>query len=143
LPVRLGSYGDPAAVPRHVWDDVCGSASGWTGYTHQWRDGFALADLCMASTESSEGTDHAASLGWRAFQITPRDTEGAPEGAIVCPHHATGGRITCNVCRRCDGSARGADRPHVVNPVHGASWRRSLPIVQPVTPRGGASDASR
>ena len=35
--VRLGTYGDPAAVPAYVWDELLHGTSGWTGYTHQWR----------------------------------------------------------------------------------------------------------
>ena len=35
--VRLGAYGDPAAVPLKVWRAVLADARGWTAYTHQWR----------------------------------------------------------------------------------------------------------
>src|SRR5690349_13631841 len=40
-PLRIGSYGDPMAVPASVWTDLLdiARASGratWTGYTHRW-----------------------------------------------------------------------------------------------------------
>jgi hypothetical protein len=36
--LRIGSYGDPAAVPINVWKNLLSYASRWTGYTHQWRN---------------------------------------------------------------------------------------------------------
>src|SRR3989344_7004286 len=50
--VRLGAYGDPAAVPAEVWSALCAEASGWTGYTHQWRKAPHLRQWCMASADS-------------------------------------------------------------------------------------------
>lgn len=35
--VRLGAYGDPAAVPITVWDTILEKTKGHTGYTHQWK----------------------------------------------------------------------------------------------------------
>jgi hypothetical protein len=35
--VRLGAYGDPAAVPFEIWNKLLSTAAGWVGYTHQWR----------------------------------------------------------------------------------------------------------
>jgi len=35
--VRLGAYGDPAAIPYSRWLDVIRCASGHVGYTQQWR----------------------------------------------------------------------------------------------------------
>ena len=36
-PIRIGSYGDPAAVPKEVWDQLQARQEEHTGYTHQWR----------------------------------------------------------------------------------------------------------
>lgn len=41
LPVRIGSYGDPAAVPTRVWAELVRYAKNWTGYTH-----FAIPKEC-------------------------------------------------------------------------------------------------
>ena len=37
--VRVGTYGDPAAVPDHVWTDLLSKAASHTAYTHAsgWR----------------------------------------------------------------------------------------------------------
>src|SRR5690242_8647967 len=54
--VRLGSYGDPAAVPLPVWDAILEGASGWIGYTHQWDRPANMAGyrrFCMASVETA------------------------------------------------------------------------------------------
>lgn len=34
LPVRIGSYGDPAAVPTRVWAELVRYTKNWTGYSH-------------------------------------------------------------------------------------------------------------
>ena len=39
--VRLGTYGDPAAVPAIVWGSLLADAASHTGYTHQWASGKA------------------------------------------------------------------------------------------------------
>jgi len=35
--VRLGTYGDPAAIPFEVWAGLLEGTTGHNGYTHQWR----------------------------------------------------------------------------------------------------------
>ena len=35
LMVRLGTYGDPAAVPSYIWESLLSDAEGHTGYSHQ------------------------------------------------------------------------------------------------------------
>ena len=37
LSIRIGSYGDPGAVPTVVWADLVRYAKNFTGYTHLWR----------------------------------------------------------------------------------------------------------
>ena len=66
--VRLGSYGDPAAVPFGVWEQVCRAAVAWTGYTHAWREcDQELRSLCMASVDSERERDEARAAGWRSI----------------------------------------------------------------------------
>lgn len=121
LSVRLGSYGDPAAVPPGIWHDLLGAASGWTGYTHQWRDGFALSDILMASTETDAQSDAAAAAGWRTFQVTTADAPRR-KGFAICPNHASGGAIQCVACGMCDGTASG-QAAHIQHPIHGRANR--------------------
>lgn len=105
--VRLGAYGDPAAVPWSVWEQVTARAIGWTGYTHAWRMGFALQEWCMASCETDEDEAAAKSLGYRTFRLV-RGTQQLP-GRVVCPGSAERDYLlTCRECQACNGG-RGAD----------------------------------
>lgn len=109
--LRLGAYGDPAAVPTNVWATLCTSAAGWTGYTHQWRTcDQALAQYCMASCETSEGAANAQRAGWRTFRVRAVDSAGiaAPldDREIVCPASAERDLITCAQCGLCAGASR-------------------------------------
>lgn len=120
--VRLGSYGDPAAVPRWVWEGLTRDAASTVGYTHQWRLGFALADLCMASCDSEADVRDAAALGYRAFYVTPTPQPRAA-GFMVCPASAEAGhRLTCAECRACGGTGSKA-RSHVQIAAHGPAAR--------------------
>ena len=50
-PIRLGSWGDPAAVPKRLWDEMLFVQTAHTGYTHQWRQFPEYAPYLMASVE--------------------------------------------------------------------------------------------
>ena len=114
--VRLGSYGDPAAVPAWVLRHLLKGTRGHVGYTHAWRTRPDLRDILMASVDTPQDLAEARAAGWRTFR-TRLATDELVEGEIVCPASAEGGkRTTCERCQLCDG-ARGADR------------RRSLAIV--------------
>ena len=68
--VRLGSYGDPAAVPARVWARLVRLARSHTGYTHQWRAcDPALRRWLMASVETPDQLHEARALGWRTFRV--------------------------------------------------------------------------
>jgi len=63
--VRSGSYGDPAAVPFHVWQAVFNGCNTGTAYTYQWRNFPGLASFCMASVDTSTERAQAKLLGFR------------------------------------------------------------------------------
>lgn len=76
LPVRGGSYGDPAAVPFEVWEALFSKAKNWTAYTHHWRTcDQRLKKYAMASVDSPEERDEAQALGWRTFMVVPEETQ--------------------------------------------------------------------
>jgi hypothetical protein len=125
--VRLGSYGDPGAVPVAIWRGLLAwiGADRWTGYTHQWRSRPALRTLCMASCDSFKEAAEARRRGWRPFLVLDRSAE-APEDAglgraIACPAQGPDPRTTCERCALCAGSSeRTAGAPAVWIAAHGS-----------------------
>src|SRR5262245_49448800 len=106
--IRLGSYGDPAAVPLPVWEAVCEVSAGWTGYTHQFRTcDKGYARYCMASCETVADRRLALRLGYRTFRVRLPE-QPLDEGEFVCPASDEGGqRLTCAECRACAGHGAG------------------------------------
>ena len=103
--VRLGAYGDPAAVPYSVWEPIVRSVPSWTGYTHQWRTAdVRFRGLCMASVDTEQELNEARAAGWRAFRVKS-GTDPVLAGEIVCPASEEAGyRRTCETCRACSGT---------------------------------------
>jgi hypothetical protein len=119
--VRLGAYGDPAAIPAHVWIALLADAAGHTGYTHQWRKPLAadLAPIVMASADSARDRDQARAKGWRTFTIRRAD-EPLAAREFACPASPEGGnRKQCIDCGACDGATR-ANQASVAIVVHGS-----------------------
>ena len=115
--VRLGSYGDPAAVPYSVWRDLLALTAGHTGYTHQWRTGrfWRLRRYVMASTETTSDTRAAKSKKWRVFQVG----SSRPKGLTLCPASKEAGeKTTCDKCGACDGNE--SSRRSVFIQAHGS-----------------------
>ena len=101
IPVRLGSYGDPAAVPIEVWDKLIGDQK-WTGYTHQWRSSPEYKRLCMASCDTLRETREAISLGWRTYSaLTP---EAYLASALASCPAVNGEGKNCVDCMACFGA---------------------------------------
>lgn len=113
--LRLGAYGDPAAIPESsgVVQALCASASTHTGYTHQWRQPYAewLRPYAMASLDAHHtvsDTRAANMQGWRTFRVLSADA--AQEGLdrrgpeIVCPYVTRG--TQCVDCGLCSGASR-------------------------------------
>src|SRR5262249_14932544 len=103
--VRLGSYGDPAAVPLDVWEMVCGAAAHWTGYTHQWKTcDVSYARYCMASVETPGQRLDAIARGFRTFRVR-LPNQPLEEGEFVCPaSEEAGRRLRCDECKACSGA---------------------------------------
>lgn len=125
--VRLGAYGDPAAVPAAVWHALVSGAETWTGYTHQWPCGpSGLRSLTMASVDSVEEREEAKAAGWRTFRVRTGDQPVEP-GEIVCPASKEGGyKSNCAKCGLCQGAPAGDRKrplPDIVIYVHGVGSR--------------------
>lgn len=117
--VRLGAYGDPAAIPFEVWQTVLHSAAGWVAYTHAWRTCDArLKTIAMASVDDVRECHEAGLRGWRTFRIR-RPGEPLLAGAeFICPaSDEAGHRTTCQRCQLCRGEASPARSVAIL--VHG------------------------
>jgi hypothetical protein len=103
--VRLGTYGDPVAVPFHVWHTMLARVAAKAGYTHQWRVASEMKRYCMASCDTAEEQQLAVKLGWRAFR-TRLPFENKLAGEIACPASMEKGyATTCAACRACGGTS--------------------------------------
>jgi hypothetical protein len=119
--VRLGTYGDPAAVPVEVWRSLLRGSSGHTGYTHQWRDPRVarLREYCMASADTPDEAAVAQAKGWRTFRVGLPSHPFKQDNEALCPASAEAGRkLTCAQCRACDGTAS-SRRGSIYIPAHG------------------------
>lgn len=118
--VRLGSYGDPAAVPFDVWERMLQHIAAKTGYSHQWRTcDPRFARYCMASCDTAEDFAAATAAGWRTFRVRLAD-EALQSREIVCPaSEEAGKRTSCSECRACGGTSAKA-RVNIAIVAHGA-----------------------
>ena len=120
--VRLGAYGDPAAIPFEVWRTLLHGVPGWTGYTHQARHprfDRRLLQYCMASADTPKQAAKLHAKGARTFRVK---SEGAPlmQGELLCLSESKGAK--CIDCGLCDGASREA--PSIAIDVHGSRSSR-------------------
>jgi|694.fasta_scaffold06160_6 hypothetical protein len=135
--VRLGTYGDPMAVPAWVWLNLLLLAVGHTGYSHQWNNPAidpeqhaAIMTLCMASADSPEDYTRAQSMRLRSFRVRTAE-QPALQGEFECPaSEEQGKRKTCAECMACNGTrdtgAKLRASPTII--VHGSLKKRFIPI---------------
>ena len=129
--VRLGTYGDPAAVPVGVWEALTRNAEGRTGYTHQWLNPAIsaaqwgrLTALVMASVDSETEAVQARANGLRYFRIRTADEPMGPR-EFVCPASEEAGKVrTCATCKACNGTQGRAGQASPVIIVHGTKSAR-------------------
>lgn len=124
--VRLGTYGDPAAVPAYVWQDLLENAAGHTGYTHQWASGKAdhVKQWCMASVDSAVEMMKAKLAGWRTFRVRSADDEHVYSSEGKCPaSEEMGKRLQCEDCMACSGGID-SKKASMVIIVHGSLKNR-------------------
>jgi hypothetical protein len=124
--IRVGAYGDPAAVPEAIWEQLLSESRGWTGYTHAWRKFPNLKRWFQASVDSEAEYYQAAQAGWGTFRVRKAD-EPVLSTEMVCPaSKESAHREICLTCMRCNGSS------HIAIEVHGTgkSHFRRLPVLQ-------------
>ena len=124
--VRLGTYGDPAAVPAGIWSPLLYNASGHTGYTHQWQTGKAdhVKQWCMASVDTTKELVLARADGWRTFRVRQADSQLEYSHEMQCPASAEQNkRLTCDTCMTCSGGDN-IRKASVTIIVHGSLKKR-------------------
>lgn len=129
--VRLGTYGDPAAAPQSVWNDLLHSADGHTAYTHQhgMKSAKANYNFMMLSADTQQEAQEAHAKGYRTFRVIPLK-EWTDNGRasmlkteINCPaSKEAGAKVQCKECRLCNGSESKAKSIVIVD--HGPQRKR-------------------
>lgn len=119
--VRLGAYGDPAAVPYKVWDGLLKLVDYHTGYTHQFhhpRFDSKIADICMISCDTLKESERVQKMGFKTFRVKTKEMEKG-EREIACLSDSYG--VTCLDCGFC----KGIEAPiNIVIDVHGMRKKR-------------------
>jgi len=127
--IRIGSYGDPAALPVRLVRYLSKVGKGFTGYSHQlfWikeRRASTLASMLMASCHTPAMHKEAQRRGWRSF-VTISEKQSPPANAVQCPNYTHG--VTCLQCQLCQGTSKKAKDVYVI--AH-AKVGLNLPAVQ-------------
>jgi hypothetical protein len=128
--MRIGSYGDPAAVPASIWRELVSKATGHTGYTHQWLSISGSADelrnLVMASADTPVERDIARGMGWRTFRVR-MESEPLGERESVCPASEEAGyKTNCATCLACSGVD--GKRGSIAIVAHGSTAKRYIEL---------------
>ena len=113
--IRLGAYGDPAAVPFEVMDSIAKMGISWTGYTHQITHkqfDKRFIDLCQVSADSPKQAIKYQSMGARTFRVA-MEGDALANNEIECLADSKG--IQCIDCMLCDGAKK-----NVALTVHGS-----------------------
>jgi hypothetical protein len=111
LKLRIGTYGDGAAAPIDVWQQLTQFTADHVGYSHQWLnplfDHQAWGKLVMASADTIDEAAKANLYGMRVFRVSI----GADKqnGEVSCPASAESGKkTTCENCMLCAGTSKAA-----------------------------------
>jgi hypothetical protein len=116
--VRLGSYGDPGAVPLSVWEVVLDKVTYLSSYTHLWRKFPLLSAFCMASCDTEADREEAKALGFRTFRVRGKD-DPKLKGEGQCPAAKEMGKaVQCAQCLLC-GGARSKAKADITLIAHG------------------------
>jgi hypothetical protein len=127
--VRLGTYGDPAAVPAYVWDALLKKARTHTSYTHQHKANNPTAyNRMMYSADSVEDAKKAQSKGYRTFRVIPvkqwqdNGIKSLLANEIICPASKENDKgLSCIECKLCTGSQSKAKSIAIVSHGIGAN----------------------
>tara|TARA_R110001592_G_C13019565_1_gene737427 strand:+ start:138 stop:893 length:756 start_codon:yes stop_codon:yes gene_type:complete len=125
--VRLGAYGDPAAVPFNVLAGLVSYGIGHTGYTHQAQHKSfdkRYFGLVMVSADTPKMALKMQSLGAKTFRVALED-DGMFENENECFSESVG--MTCEECMVCDGT-----KTNIAIKVHGSRKNKFTSNLIPV-----------
>jgi hypothetical protein len=108
--VRIGTYGDGAAAPRYVWDELLSEADGHTAYSHNGGD----PAIYMVSVDTLAEAKAAWASKHRTFRVIPIGAAPEPE-ETMCPSLKG---VHCEDCLLCGGEH--ATAKSIAIPVHGS-----------------------
>jgi len=127
--VRIGTYGDGAAVPAHIWQALLSQAVGHTAYSHQSgmdRSAFD-ASIYMVSADSEAQARAAWGTGRRTFRVINTVADIVKGQEILCPASKEAGyKTTCFSCGLCAGASVKAKS--IAIPAHGAGKNHARAI---------------
>lgn len=124
--VRLGTYGDPAAVPSYIWESLISAAAGHTAYSHQAATSGAAfrPDYMMQSADTRADAEAAWGAGRRTFRVVASVADIVNGKEILCPASKEAGRrVTCSQCKLCGGASVAGKS--IAIPDHGPQRKRA------------------
>jgi len=125
--VRLGSYGDPCAIPNYVWESLTSGAEYVTAYTHGSEN--PMPHMIMTSADNATQAHEAWHRGERTFRVVSALDKLIKGREVLCPaSDEAGNRATCATCKLCGGNSIKAKSVAIV--AHGASKRKAKEVVQ-------------
>lgn len=103
LGVRLGSYGDPQAVPEYIWRSLTEAAEFVTAYTHGEN---TMPDMIMTSADNATQAESAWDRGERTFRVISALDKLMKGKEVLCPaSDEAGNKATCASCKLCGGNS--------------------------------------
>lgn len=125
LGVRIGSYGDPMAVPAYVWESLISKAAFVTAYTHQAN---TMPQHIMTSADNLAQAESAWSRGERTFRVISSLDAMVKGKEVLCPASKEAGeRSQCASCKLCGGASVKGKSVAIV--AHGSAKAKAKALV--------------
>lgn len=128
--VRLGSYGDPMAVPNYIWESLTSAADFVTAYTHQTN---TMPESIMTSADNLAQAESAWSRGERTFRVIASLDSIVTGKETLCPasdeyaEKYNKPKKTCADCHLCGGASIKGKSVAIV--AHGTSKAKAKALV--------------
>lgn len=125
--IRLGAYGDPAAIPFDVLNTLVSYGIGHTGYTHQAKHknfDSRYFSLVMASADTPKSAQALQAQGAKTFRVA-LEGDSMFDNEIECLSESKG--LSCIDCMLCDGTKK-----NIAIQVHGSRKKNFTSNMIPV-----------